>query len=100
MISGIYSLTNIVTDYVYVGGSKDVNKRYWNHISGLIKKTHYNKKLQQDFDLYGISGFKFDILEHFDLDKTNYRYRILLNKVEKQWINKFPLVYNIHLIDK
>lgn len=50
-LSGIYRITNTVTNESYIGKSKDIEGRLAAHKDGLRKGTHINKGLQEDYDL-------------------------------------------------
>ena len=62
-ISGIYSITNIINNKSYYGSSNDYNHRWSQHKSLLNKNKHKNRHLQNSWNLYGQSSFKFNIVE-------------------------------------
>lgn len=62
-VSGIYKITNLKTNKVYIGSSKDIRHRIISHISALRKNNHGNSYLQNSFNKEGIDNFKFEILE-------------------------------------
>lgn len=68
-ISGIYTITNRENGKVYIGETLDIYRR-WNkeHLPSLINNTHYNKKLQQDYNKYGKESFHLEILEQYYID--------------------------------
>lgn len=59
--SGTYTISNIITGSTYSGSSKNLSKRYWNHLLKLEKGTHPNKKLQANINKYGIRNFIFEV---------------------------------------
>ena len=61
-VSGVYQLECSKSNLVYVGRSDGVGIRVMGHFYLLRKGTHYNKKLQSDFNLYVESTFSFSIL--------------------------------------
>lgn len=63
IISGIYKITNLSNNRIYIGESFDIEKRWDKHKNDLICRKHINKGLQKDFDLYGKKYFKFEILQ-------------------------------------
>jgi group I intron endonuclease len=63
---GIYKITNIKNDKVYIGSSKNILNRWGNHIFELVSCKHYNTELQKDFDKYGIENFIFQVIEILD----------------------------------
>lgn len=80
---GIYSITNTLTNKIYIGSSVHIKRRWAEHKSRLVNRTHPNPHLQYSFNKDGISNFKFEIIEvvkdknillereQFWLDKTN-----------------------------
>lgn len=81
--SGIYKITNLINEKIYVGSSIDLKRRNRNHFKELIENKHNNQKLQRAFNKYGEENFKFEILELIE-DKSQLisheqRYLDLLN---------------------
>lgn len=73
MISGIYKITNNLNNHFYIGQSKNIKKRWHEHVkSAVIKKTHYTT-LQNAFHKYGIENFKFEIVEECTSEKLDER---------------------------
>lgn len=60
----IYKITNIINNKIYIGGTINFYKRIYSHINRLRRNKHYNLKLQNSWNKYGESNFKFEILEH------------------------------------
>jgi group I intron endonuclease len=80
-ISGIYKITCLATNKIYIGSSFDVEARIKKHFTQLEKNKHINQHLQSSYNLYGKSKFIWDIiekcriedllvLEQFWMDKT------------------------------
>lgn len=65
---GIYSITNIMTNEVYIGESLDIDKRIQNHLKDLKSGNHHNYKLQQSWnewtEEWGDDVFIFDVIEN------------------------------------
>ncbi len=80
-ISGIYKITNIITNKVYIGSSYSVNGRMSTHRNLLLKNKHYNSHLQSSFNKHGIKNFTFHLIEECIIDD--------LIKRENFWILKF-----------
>jgi len=60
---GIYKISNIINNRIYIGKSENIANRWKTHIRELVRHSHITGDLQHDYDLYGITAFKFEILE-------------------------------------
>lgn len=85
---GIYGIVNILNGNTYIGQSVDILNRENGHLHLLKSGKHHNPHLQNAFDCYGSTNFKFVVLELVDN-------RSLLNEREQYWIDKTPSNYNI-----
>lgn len=74
--SGVYKITNKVNGKFYIGSSKHIDRRWWEHKNDLIKNTHCNPKLQHAWNYHGKDAFEFSILETVDenllLDREDF----------------------------
>jgi len=76
--AGIYKITCVENDRVYIGESKCLPMRWIGHKSALnCEKGKTNTLLQEDWDLYGENSFAFETLEELEKDKTLLRDREL-----------------------
>jgi len=66
--SGIYCITNIVDNRIYIGSTQCFKRRFSEHLKSLTDNTHNNPHLQKFINKYGIDSIKFYILEITDLD--------------------------------
>ena len=78
---GIYMITNIVTNMIYIGQSNNIDSRWRSHLSYLKNNTHYNSYLQRSFNIYGRDNFVLSILEECNTD--------LLDDRERYWIDYY-----------
>lgn len=79
----VYKIENIKNNKVYIGRTtQKPTKRWSSHISMLKKGIHYNGRLQQSFNVHGLSNFKFRVLKYAKNDET-------LDKLEDMYINKY-----------
>ena len=60
---GIYKITNIQNNKVYIGQSTDVEDRIAHHRSSLRHNKHENSHLQRSWNKYGEDSFVFEILD-------------------------------------
>lgn len=84
--SGIYKITNILTQEVYVGKSTTVAGRWTNHVkaaAGLegVADSMFQRALKK----YGITNFTWELLEEVPKDKLTSR--------EKYWIEFFDTTH-------
>ena len=85
-ISGIYKITNTVTNDFYIGSSKDVKRRWTEHKCQSAWNEHPNSPMYQDMKNYGTDKFAFEILEEVEIDK--------LKEKEQQFIETLKPTYN------
>ena len=56
MTTGIYKITNLVNGKVYIGASKNIEKRWWGH------KRCASSPIHSDLEALGEENFKFEVL--------------------------------------
>lgn len=78
--SGIYVLS--LFDYVYVGQSKTINKRFAYHLCRLRCGKHDNSRLQRTVDKYGIENVECLIIETCSAEED-------LSQKEQLYVNLF-----------
>ncbi len=88
-VSGIYKITNIINNKIYIGSSKNIYYRGKGHLSDCRKNKKQNPILQNAFNKYGEDNFITEILE----ETTN-----LLER-EEYWIKLLNPEYNCMLIN-
>ena len=91
---GIYTITNIVNNKMYLGYTSNFQERKFRHFSQLRLNKHKNYHLQSAFNKYGESNFIFEILEECDINDVCW--------LEYYWMNLLNLLddkygYNIGL---
>lgn len=80
-ISGIYKITNIFNNKVYIGKAKNIYLRCKKGHYNLLKRNqHRNNHLQSSWNKYKEKMFIFEILEEYEFNRE------LLNKREIYWI--------------
>lgn len=85
--SGIYQITNTVSQKRYIGSAVNINSRFNSHISKLNKNRHENNHIQKSYNKHGKENFKFEILA-----KCPKEY---LLKMEQWFIDNIKPEYNI-----
>lgn len=79
MVAGIYKITCLANNKIYIGSSQNIFKRIFTHKSTLKRNTHRNKHLQSAWNKFGENSFVFDIIEV--VEEGN-----LIDR-EQEWIN-------------
>lgn len=69
MKSGIYKITNAVTNKFYIGSTKNIDKRWYDHKRELSLNIHINPKLQHSWNYHGQDKFLFEMIEEVEEDK-------------------------------
>lgn len=62
-ICGIYKITNIRNERVYIGKSNNINHRWFSHVADLKKGKHSNKDMLRDFQKMGVGAFVVEVIE-------------------------------------
>ena len=69
LVKSIYKITNKINNKVYIGQSKDVHRRFLEHISGRKNGTSV---IHNAIEKYGVENFKIEIIEK-DIENYNER---------------------------
>ena len=85
-ISGIYKITNKITNDFYIGSSNNVKRRWTEHKCQSTWNKCPNNQLYQDMRKYGLDKFVFEILEEVE--------ESFLKETEQQFIEKLKPSYN------
>ena len=63
MSCGVYKISSLADDKIYIGSSSNIDLRKNNHFVKLRIGTHTNKILQNFFNKYGEEKLKFEVIE-------------------------------------
>ena len=85
-VSGIYKITNTITNDFYIGSSNNVKRRWRNHKKPSKWKQYPNNQMYQDMQKYGLNNFVFEIIAEVEPEQ--------LKKVEQQFIEELKPTYN------
>ena len=87
MKSGIYQIKNTLNNKKYIGSSKNLQKRLYEHKRTLKLGTHHSIKLQRAWNKYGDNNFIFEVLLECDCND--------LIKNEQKYFDLYKPEYNI-----
>ena len=62
-VMGVYKITNTKTNKVYIGSSKNIYKRCYDHKYLLRHNKHHSTHLQESWNKYGEDSFTFEVIE-------------------------------------
>lgn len=85
VVSGIYCIINIVNNKRYIGSSKNIRLRIWDHRSTLRHKCHDNRYLQNAWNKYGEDNFDYYIIELCNEDILLEREQIYLDTMKPEY---------------
>lgn len=85
--SGIYSITNILNNKMYIGSAINLYRRVMRHKVDLRRNEHHNSHLQSAYNKYGKTNFTYKIIELVS-DKSMLIIR------EQNWLDFFSPAYN------
>ena len=88
---GIYKIVNKINGDFYVGSSKNINKRWGQHLMKLKNNKHQNMILQRSWEKYGEDNFNFEIVENCSVEN--------LLEIENVYLTQNPK-YNIAKVAK
>ena len=86
IISGVYKITNTVTNDFYIGSSKNVKRRLAAHKWPSKWNDNPNNPMYLDMQKYGVDKFEFQILAEVEIDK--------LKEAEQHYIELLKPTYN------
>ena len=82
---GIYKFTNLINGKIYIGQSRNIERRYKDHLNraknNFASNNEYNTLIHKAIRKYGIKNFSFEILEECSIEE--------LNNKEEYWINYY-----------
>lgn len=70
--TGIYIITNHITNKCYIGSAVNISRRWRQHRSDLKLQKHDNSYLQRVYNKYGKNCFTFDILCYCSINNLIY----------------------------
>lgn len=79
MRTGIYKITNVINNKVYVGSAINIDLRWKEHLNDLKNNKHHSIKLQRSYTMHGKENFIFQVIELCDKN--------LLIVKEQEYIN-------------
>ena len=85
-ISGVYKITNTVTEDFYIGSSKNVKNRWTAHKCPSRWNRCPNNPMYIDMHQYGVDKFVFEVLEVVEPEE--------LKEIEQKFIEKLHPTYN------
>ena len=85
-ISGVYKITNTITNDFYIGSSKDIKSRWRVHKCPSKWNENPNNPMYQDMQKYGVDKFVFEIIAEAEPEQ--------LKEMEQQFIEKLQPTYN------
>ncbi len=88
MTIGIYKITNKLNDKSYIGLSKNIERRFKEHIKDCKFKKY---AISNAIEKYGKDNFTFEIVEECSLEKLEKRERYWINKLKTQSPNGYNL---------
>ena len=92
--AGIYTITNKVTDKVYIGESGEVRRRLNRHRSNLNRLAHENDALQKDYLKYG-DVFDYKVEEELPPDTSKRTLRVKEALLIAHCLSEGKKIYNL-----
>ena len=101
-MKGIYKVTCLQENKVYIGSSNNIKRRWAEHKKELRGSRHRNQFLQLDWDCYGDESFIFEVIEETDDIIRREQYWLDLHKdcCYNISANAWNPMREQHLVDK
>lgn len=82
MVAYIYGIKNLKNNKIYIGSTKSLNSRKYEHFYHLKRNTHHSEHLQKSYNKYGKNIFAFFLIEECTNSNRKERelYHININK--------------------
>ena len=91
--SGVYKMTNKITNESYIGSSGNIYNRYYSHWDRMKKGDHDNYKIRNLVELHERSSFIFEVLEYCDKSIIKEREQYYFDLL-KPSLNIWPTVFS------
>lgn len=79
-MKGIYKITNVKTNKIYVGSAQLIERRWRKHKESLRANRHHNIHLQSSWNKHGSETFVFEVIEEVKKDED-------LLTAEQKWLD-------------
>jgi group I intron endonuclease len=99
-IRGIYKITNLINNKVYIGESLDIYRRWDEHRDDLNNNSHHSYKLQSDWNEFRQDNFKFEIISILDEDISNFIGEYILIVYEDKYIKQYDSISNGYNVEE
>lgn len=89
---GVYALECTANNNIYIGYAKDIRGKMNRDRFSLLHGSHFNRRLQEDWNLHGEEGFSIRVLEVLEYDKEGVKtdYTEDLKILLQLWFEKLP----------
>lgn len=88
MTSAVYQIRNKVNGRVYIGASKQIEKRWYYH-DWSLRSGNAQKKMQADYDELGPNAFVYEILEKCDPVQLKYFEAFWSNLIHRSGVEMY-----------
>ena len=83
---GIYRISKIDTNLCYIGMSKQISRRWHQHMASLKKNNHHCPALQKIYNKYGLESLRFEVVTTcLEKDLGENEQRIWDEHTERGW---------------
>lgn len=92
--SGIYKITNIITNDFYIGSAVKLSRRIYRHRNELKNNKHSNIILQRVVNKYGINNFIVECLEFCEKEDLLIREQYFIDTLHPKYNIRTECVYS------
>lgn len=98
IISGVYKITNTITNDFYIGSSKNVKRRWLEHKRPSKWNEQPNSPLYLDMKKYGVDKFVFEILAEIEIEQLKEKEQQFIEMLQPTYNNYYAKGWNIKKI--
>jgi group I intron endonuclease len=91
ILSGVYKITCVPSNKIYIGSAKDMHNRWAVHRYQLDKQKHNNMHLLRAYNKYGKDNFIWEIIEECSVDQLRIREQHYLDTLQPFGKNGFNM---------
>lgn len=102
-LGGIYGIRNTANNRIYIGQTISFAQRWASHTRMLNDRSHHNKALRKDWNLFGSESFEFLVVEYLDpipsvLNNREYYWAEFYRSLDPRFGYNLAMIQSCHVL--